>query len=612
MNALSPVAAAAHPVMAEALARLGELARTAGIADWSAPDIPLDAERFASVTEAAGLTRGDALAAALVFAAEANALVARLVAQLQIPVGGARPFAGLVAALFAREGVSVAGLHAGDATRSGLLIWGEEPVPLSERSLAMPGWLVTALAGLTALPPGVAAPCQPAVLVPDRLRRDASEWAQWLAREPAPLLVIRASCPAEGEALARAVAEAMAHTPCRLGNAAAPGLALWLAAMRQLGVVHRSAGPGETAGLGDLDACAAPLVMVMGPDGQVDTVRPRREWTVPMPSEPERDALWQAWGLAPAHAAEAAARYRHSCGRIAEIGRGLAPDDTRTGLEQVADLLQSSAGRIDALARRVNVVVRREDIVLPDALGQGLDRLRDRIRLRHRLHENLGATLAARYRPGVRALFTGASGTGKTLAVHWLAREAGLPCYRVDLSQLTSKWIGETEKNLSLLLDTAEQGDVLLFFDEADSLFGARTDVNDSNDRHANAQTNFLLQRIEDYAGVALLATNSRDRFDPAFVRRLDMVLEFPLPDALARRQLWDRHLGSAHAIDDAQLDRVAATVDLAGGHVRNVVLGAAARARVMDRPIGFADLVPAIEEEYAKLGRSAPTIAAC
>ncbi len=175
---------------------------------------------------------------------------------------------------------------------------------------------------------------------------------------------------------------------------------------------------------------------------------------------------------------------------------------------------------------------------------------------------------------------------------------------------LTSKWIGETEKNLSQLLDAAEQGDVVLFFDEADALFGGRTDVGDANDRHANAQTNYLLQRIEDFEGVALLATNSRDRFDPAFVRRLDTVLEFPLPDAAARRLLWDRHLGDEHAIAAARLDQVAAAVDLAGGHVRNVVLAAAARAKAEGRPIAACDLDAAIAEEYAKLGRTAPPLA--
>jgi SpoVK/Ycf46/Vps4 family AAA+-type ATPase len=271
--------------------------------------------------------------------------------------------------------------------------------------------------------------------------------------------------------------------------------------------------------------------------------------------------------------------------------------------------MKASGGRIDALARRAAAQVHREDIVLPAELGASLDRLVDRILLRNRLHDGLGSTIGARYKPGVRALLTGDSGTGKTLAVHWLAHEAGLPLYRVDLAALTSKWIGETEKNLSQLLDAAEQGDVMLFFDEADSLFGARTDVGDAHDRYANSQTNFLLQRIEDYEGVAILATNSRDRFDPAFVRRFDMVLEFPLPDAAARRLLWDRHLGAAHAIPDAQLDLVAALVDLAGGHVRNIVLAAAARAKAAERPIAMADVAAATGEEYAKLGRAAPLL---
>src|SRR5690606_6646667 len=168
------------------------------------------------------------------------------------------------------------------------------------------------------------------------------------------------------------------------------------------------------------------------------------------------------------------------------------------------------------------------------------------------------------------------------------------------------------EKNSSTLLDTAEHGDVLLFFDEADSLFGSRTEVSDAHDRYANSQTNFLLQRIEDYTGVAILATNSRDRFDPAFARRLDMVLEFPLPDAAARRQLWDCHLGSDHRAAEEWLDAIAGTVDLAGGHIRNVVLASAARARVSSRSIEAQDIACAIAEEYAKLGRTAPPLPPC
>jgi SpoVK/Ycf46/Vps4 family AAA+-type ATPase len=215
--------------------------------------------------------------------------------------------------------------------------------------------------------------------------------------------------------------------------------------------------------------------------------------------------------------------------------------------------------------------------------------------------------VSARYRPGVRALFTGESGTGKTLAAHWLAGKLGLPLYRVDMSALTSKWIGETEKNLSAILGAAEHADVLLFFDEADSLFGARTDVSDAHDRYANAQTNFLLQRIEEFDGIALLASNSRDRFDPAFARRLDVILEFPMPEAPARRDLWQAHLGDTHELDDAALDRIAIAVDLAGGHIRNIVLAAAARARAAGTAIGWEAVSAATCEEYGKLGRPPP-----
>src|SRR5207302_11471594 len=145
----------------------------------------------------------------------------------------------------------------------------------------------------------------------------------------------------------------------------------------------------------------------------------------------------------------------------------------------------------------------------------------------------------ARYRPGVRALFLGPSGTGKTLAAGWLATQLGLPLFRVDLASITSKYIGETEKNLSQLLARAEHAEVVLLFDEADSLFGKRTDVKDSNDRFANAQTNYLLQRIETFDGIALLTSNSRSRFDAAFSRRLDLIIEFPMPGPEERRAAW-------------------------------------------------------------------------
>jgi AAA+ superfamily predicted ATPase len=463
------------------------------------------------------------------------------------------------------------------------------------------------------LPPGVADPSQPRVILTPAVLDEAKEQARYLTDqdgEQAAALVIRAHCPAEGEAMARAVAEASERSPCVVTDAGASGLGAWVSIMRCLPIVHRGAAPGETIDLAALDPIPGPLVVVVsGADGQILSPRRSREWRAAMPDEIERETLWRGWGLDQAAASAAASRYRHSAGRIAELGRALFASGATLSIEGVAEIMKTSGGRIDALARRAEARVHREDIVLPGDLGDKLHRLVKRVLLRNRLQEGLGPTIAARYKPGVRALFTGDSGTGKTLAVQWLAREAGLPLYRVDLAALTSKWIGETEKNLSQLLDAAEQGDVMLFFDEADSLFGARTEVGDAHDRYANSQTNFLLQRIEDYEGVAILATNSRDRFDPAFVRRFDMVLEFPLPDAPARRLLWDCHLGQDHKVSAGRLDRLAASVDLTGGHVRNVVLAASARARAEDRPIESFDLDAAIAEEYAKLGRSAPSL---
>jgi SpoVK/Ycf46/Vps4 family AAA+-type ATPase len=183
-----------------------------------------------------------------------------------------------------------------------------------------------------------------------------------------------------------------------------------------------------------------------------------------------------------------------------------------------------------------------------------------------------------------------------------------LPLYRVDLASVTSKYIGETEKNLAQLFARAEDAEVVLLFDEADALFGSRTDVRDANDRFANAQTNYLLQRIESFDGLAILTSNTKNRLDPAFARRLDAIIEFALPGPEERRALWLAHLGQAHRLDPRDLNRLAASVDLSGGHIRNVVLTAAVLAREERRPIGYADVLRGLAGEYRKLGRTVPS----
>ena len=245
--------------------------------------------------------------------------------------------------------------------------------------------------------------------------------------------------------------------------------------------------------------------------------------------------------------------------------------------------------------------------MLPAAVRSELESLTARCLGRDALVDGLGPASRARYRPGVRALFVGPSGTGKTLAAAWLATRLGLPIYRVDLASVTSKYIGETEKNLAQLFARAEHAEVVLLFDEADSLFGKRTDVNDANDRFANGQTNYLLSRIESYEGIAILTSNSRSRFDSAFTRRLDTIIEFPSPGPEERRALWIAHLGEGHGLAPQELNQLAATVDLAGGHVRNAVLAAAAAAHAARRTLTCSDLVRGIAAEYRKLGRQMP-----
>jgi SpoVK/Ycf46/Vps4 family AAA+-type ATPase len=255
-----------------------------------------------------------------------------------------------------------------------------------------------------------------------------------------------------------------------------------------------------------------------------------------------------------------------------------------------------------------------EALVLPAATRAELEALARRCLARDTLAETLGPSARTRYRPGVRALLVGPSGTGKTLAVGWLATRLGLPLYRVDLASITSKYIGETEKNLAQLFARAEHGEVVLLFDEADSLFGKRTDVKEANDRFANAQTNYLLARIESYEGIAMLTSNSRARFDSAFTRRLDAIVEFPPPGPEERRALWIAHLGRAHSLGASALNRLAANCELAGGHVRNIVLAAAVAARGTSSAargeagtIAEAHLIAAVAAEYRKLGKPSP-----
>jgi hypothetical protein len=272
---------------------------------------------------------------------------------------------------------------------------------------------------------------------------------------------------------------------------------------------------------------------------------------------------------------------------------------------------RQSARRLVTFSRRIEprAELRFADLVLPPQNARQLQELRDRIANRSRVKGELGLNGALPFREGLVAMFTGSSGTGKTLAAELLARDQGVDLRRVDVSLLVSKYVGETEKNLSRLFREAECSNSIIFFDECDSVFGKRGEVKDPRDRWASMQVNYLLERIEAYSGVVILASNMRQNIDEAFTRRLDMIVEFPLPGPDGRLQILRGMLpAEVPRPADEELEAIASRFRLSGGNLRNVVIDAAFRALAEahdDHPeISLRHLVIGTAREYQKLGR--------
>jgi hypothetical protein len=264
---------------------------------------------------------------------------------------------------------------------------------------------------------------------------------------------------------------------------------------------------------------------------------------------------------------------------------------------------QNAAG-LERLARRIQPAVGFDDLVLPaDTMAQ-LKELLTRARYREQVLDvwKMGGPSARRR--GLTALFAGPSGTGKTMAAEVLASELGLDLYTVDLATVVDKYVGETEKNLDRIFAEAERVNAVILFDEADALFGKRSEVSDAHDRYANVEVAYLLQRMELFEGIAILATNLRANLDEAFTRRLDALVDFPEPEEEYRRRLWERSLGTTMPRDaNLDLDFLARAFKLSGGAIRNVVVAAAYVAADRQRAMSMADLIRATQREYLKMG---------
>lgn len=568
-----------------------------------------------------GLSEVEVVALRFALLVEEEPMIGRLLAHVQAPIGGSRPLLGMLEAALASlrpgQGSWLTGeLLAGPGLASGLLQLINEQAPLPEQSLKVPLGLALLLRGQPLRWPGVAAlSADELVRLPPSIKEMAVRQAGAL-RHGSSLLVIRSGSRREARAVAAEVAARLGLEALLIAPTAGDLKGLGVAALldNRLPVFEYGASADETVSLPELSAYHGPRLVLVGPDAQVKAERGSiLQWNLMPPTRDERQQLWRQY-LSDAPLADQLAReHIHSAGRIAELAQlaqRQAELQQRKGPE-LADIRsaawEAEAGLLGTLAQPITVAIPDEALVLSKSVNQELQQLVARCRSREDLDVGLGITIKARYQQGVRCLLVGPSGTGKTLVAGWLATRLGLPLYRVDIASVVSKYIGETEKNLATLLSRAEHSEIVLLFDEADSLFGKRTDIKDSNDRFANSQTNYLLQRIEFYRGIVLLTSNSRDRFDAAFTRRLDKVIEFPLPSPQERRALWQSHLGSGHQLSVKQINQLAVASDLAGGHIRNAVLTAAVEARLEGRLIALEDLVLGLQGEYRKLGRQFP-----
>lgn len=363
-----------------------------------------------------------------------------------------------------------------------------------------------------------------------------------------------------------------------------------------------------------LDRIAGPLLVMTREPGAVGR-RQSVVFDVARPTTGEQRALWrgaiQAAGLAP----------RDAPGMAPAIDRLVSQFDLGAGAIKAAcvaaganaagdpgaalwDACRSQARpRMDDLAQRIDGAADWDDLVLPDTQRNVLREIAIHVRQRAKVYETWGFAAKGSRGLGVSALFTGPSGTGKTMAAEVLARALRLDLYRIDLSSMVSKYIGETEKNLRRVFDAAEQAAAILLFDEADAIFGKRSEVKDSHDRYANMEVSYLLQRMEAYRGLAILTTNMKSAIDTAFLRRIRFVVQFPFPDPVQRAAIWGRVFPPdtpTEGLDMRKLSRL----NVAGGNIRNIAINAAFLAAEAGGPVTMTEVMQAARSEYGKLER--------
>lgn len=356
-------------------------------------------------------------------------------------------------------------------------------------------------------------------------------------------------------------------------------------------------------------------------DAKIETVRNKFSVEINKPTPEEQEQLWtqalqDQTNDQPQRLAE---QFSFSQSEIKRLAKSLLNEPSENNLvdsepvpnaELHSDLWQNcriaARAGMEQLARRIDAKADWNQLVLPPAQSTLLHQITDQVSYRNRVYEDWGFREKMNRGLGINALFAGESGTGKTMAAEVIANELKLDLFRIDISAVVSKYIGETEKNLRKLFDAAEDSGAILFFDEADALFGKRSEVKDSHDRYANIEINYLLQRMESYRGLAILATNMKSALDKAFVRRLRFIVDFPFPDVEQRKEIWQKVFPASTPIDEnLDLSRLA-KFNLTGGNIHNVALNAAFLAAHENGAITMPLLLNSTRTEFKKLERPA------
>ncbi len=529
----------------------------------------------------------------------------------------------------------------------GLIELTDEPVA-SARGLILPERVLHHLVGLDGIDAALFASARP--LAPrTALAKTHAEFAKEIAarlgpaRTDAPIIQILGSDRALSIGLAAAVGAAAGRTTHLLDSESLPSspaerariARLWSREARLSGALpvidaHDASTPAELRAAARLAEAIAGPVVILASEPTPVAHRATEKHEAPRSTAKEQAALWtRALGPlarksdgAPARLAShftaspevidtVAALAKEAAEKNAEKARAARKTkkkDPEPPLDLGALLWTETRARtrprLDELASRLDIAAGWDDLILPARQKDTLRAVAAQVRQRARVYEQWGFGGHGGRGLGISALFAGPSGTGKTLAAEVIGAALGLDVYRIDLSAVVSKWIGETEKNLRRVFDAAEDTSAILLFDEADALFGKRSEVRESHDRYANIEVSYLLQRMETYRGLAILTTNLRSHLDTAFLRRIRFMVDFPFPAEVERRAIWQLAFpkdAPRNGIDEARL----AQLNVPGGSIRNIALNAAFIAADCGAPIGMAHVRAAARAEYDKLGKT-------